>query len=52
MSMVTDYLRNIGANGGKAAAANMTPAQRRARAKKAAKASAAIRARKKKESSK
>jgi hypothetical protein len=46
-----EYFRAIGkrhgASGGKRAAANMTPAQRKARAMKASKAAAAARAKKK-----
>ena len=45
--LVIEFFRLHGRAGGKAAAKNMTAAQRRARAKKAAKASAAARAQKK-----
>jgi len=40
---VLEAIRRLGAEGGRAAAKNMTKAQRMARAKKAAKASAKVR---------
>lgn len=44
---VLDYFRQAGARGGKLAAKNSTPAERKARAVKASKAAAAARTKKK-----